>query len=137
MKLQYARRISVAALLLAASLAGCGGVVDDSVPISGSVTLDGAPLPSGTITFLPSDGVGPSAGAQIAEGKYETRAVPGPKQVTIVAQREKAGGTAAPNPHAGPPTEQYLPAKYNTRTELKADVPAEGSETVDFALTSK
>jgi hypothetical protein len=137
MKFQFSRRLSLPALLLTATFVGCGDVEDDSVPISGNVTLDGAPLPSGTITFLPTDGIGPSAGAQITEGQYETNVVPGSKQVTIVAQREKAGASAPANSHAGPVKEQYLPSKYNTSTELKADIPNEGSETIDFALTAK
>ena len=137
MKFTYSRWLGMPALLLAATLVGCGDASDNSVPVSGNVTLDGAPLPSGTLTLTPTDGVGPSAGAQITDGHYETKAVPGPKQVTIIAQREKAGGTAAANPHAGPATEQYLPAKYNTATELKTDVPTDGSDQVNFDLTSK
>jgi hypothetical protein len=130
-----------APILFAAALAmlaaGCGDADDDSVPISGTVTFDGAPLPSGSITFLPSDGQGPTAGASITQGHYETRAVPGPKQDTITALREAKGSKAAADPHAGPPTEQYLPAKYNSSTELKTDVPESGSDKIDFTLTAK
>jgi hypothetical protein len=130
-------RFLVPALLCAATFAGCGDAADESVPVSGTVTFDGAPLPSGSITLLPSDGVGSSAGAEITDGKYETKALPGPKQVTITANREKAGGNAKADPHAGPPTEQYLPAKYNSATELKADIPADGSDKINFELQSK
>jgi hypothetical protein len=136
MKLQHARWIGLPALILAATLVGCGDAADDSVPISGNVTFDGAPLPTGTITFLPTDGEGPSAGAEITDGHYETTAWPGSKQVTITARREKAGAKSA-DPHAGPPTEQDLPKKYNTATELKADVPADGSDKINFDLQSK
>lgn len=131
-------KLTLCGLFLFAATVGCGGPSDDAtVPIAGNVTLDGTPLPDGVITLLPSDGKGPTAGAPIKEGRYETRAEPGPKSVTIVAQRPAAGGKAPADPHAGPATEQYIPAKYNSKTTLTADVPDAGSETLDFQLESK
>lgn len=123
-----------AALIFAAG--GCSSADDPGVPVSGQVTLDGQPLPGGTIDFLPTDGQGASAGAQIVDGAYEAHVPPGAKQVTIVAQREDTDGKASADPHAGPRMEQYLPARYNSRTELKAEIPEGGADGISFELTS-
>lgn len=123
----------LAAVLTVAS--GCSSTEDPAVTVSGKVTFDGKPLPSGTINFVPADGQGASAGAQITEGTYEANVTPGSKTVMIVAQREIPGKASA-DPHAGPPMEQYLPAAYNSRTKLTADIPAAGSDAINFELTS-
>jgi hypothetical protein len=69
--------------LLAALAAGCGR---PSANLSGEVTYDGRPVESGTITFLPADGKGPTAGATVTDGRYAVRrVVPGPKTVTVRA----------------------------------------------------
>lgn len=128
--------LGLAAVLSVATISGCGSAEDPTVPVSGNVTLDGQPLPSGRITFLPSDGKGAVAGAEVATGKYEARVTPGPKQVTVTAQREAAAGKKPVDPHAGPSQQQYLPARYNTKTELKTDVSVEGSDAIDFPLES-
>ena len=44
-------------------LGGCGG--DGLVEVCGNVTFDGKPVEQGTISFLPVDGEGPTAGALI------------------------------------------------------------------------
>ena len=61
--------IGASALLLAA---GCGGGEDwQSAEVTGTVTLDGRPIPEGHITFLPSgDTRGPSATTTITDGRY-------------------------------------------------------------------
>lgn len=128
------RSVGILALFVV-GLAGCGSSVEDpSVPIAGKVTLNGDPLPEGNITFFPADGQGATAGAPIKDGVYETRIAPGPKTVRITAQREDPN--TPPDPRGGPAMRQYLPAKYNSRTTLKTDVPAEGSSTINFELAT-
>jgi hypothetical protein len=104
------------------------------------VTLDGVPLKSGQIRFVPVDGQSSTAGAAITDGKYQAKVPVGEKSVEITSEKEgparKMYGEA---PAGSPPTgagRELIPAKYNARTELKIDVKA-GDEQHDFDLTSK
>jgi hypothetical protein len=135
-------------LLLLVFAAGCGG--GDALPrerVSGKVTLDGKPLPTGSIQFLPEGGGDArnpalSAGATINEGDYDiprqSGLLPGNYKVTISAA---AGGAAAPaNEAPGPaqaPAQDIVPEKYNKDSTLTAEVKAGGENTFNFDLTSK
>lgn len=62
-------------------LAGCGGRGGDAGPprytLSGSVTFEGKPVPTGYISFVPDaakGNTGPGAGATISNGKFATEA---------------------------------------------------------------
>ena len=143
----YASRLSSGCALLFVFLAtGCGS--SDGVPrgaVSGKVTLDGKPVPQGTISFVPVDAsAGPSAGATIVDGAYAIDEQGGPvigkNRVQITAPR-KTGKKfpAVPPAPAGSmieETEESVPAKYNTDSELERDIKA-GENTLDFELTSK
>src|SRR5690349_18217501 len=81
---------------------GFVGCSDGRVEISGQVTMAGKPLERGTISFLPLDGKGNSAGAKIEDGTYQSKDVlPGKKRVEITAvgktgKRISAGPMMAP-----------------------------------------
>ena len=139
----------VAAVATAAALAaGCGGSDGPSrIPISGTVTVDGAPLPAGTVTLVPVDDTpgGKVAGA-IADGQYavppSVGPVPGTYRVEIVAEspdEPPAGVELSPDELArlksNPPSRpQPLPTIYNIASTLRRELPAEGDR-LDFALT--
>jgi hypothetical protein len=146
------------ALISVLTCPGCGG--DDGIPreaISGAVTLDGKPLESGTIRFMPTDPGAPptAADAEIAGGKYSISAskglAPGPYLVAIssmvpgedpAAKKRPAGrpedsGTGAPDAPVEPPTHDQIPRKYNIGSTLKADVVKGKANAFDFPLTSK
>ncbi len=83
---------------------GCGGMYDSTV--SGVVTLSGAPVPRGTVKFLPTS-AGPSAYGTIAsDGRYEVttgreEGLPsGSYTVTVVANEPSTPNTNS----ALPPT---------------------------------
>ena len=85
--------LSVACLLLLA-LPGCGGSGLDTVPVTGRVTYQGAPLASGTITFAPEEPkVGRAAWGYLdAEGQYSLTtvrmndgALPGNYRVAVIS----------------------------------------------------
>lgn len=64
----------VSAVLVAALLAGCGG--EKSFHLSGTVTYQGKPVPTGQIVFEPDASAGnkgPAAFAKIKDGHYDTR----------------------------------------------------------------
>jgi hypothetical protein len=123
---------------------GCG-MGDKRAAISGKVTLDGAAIESGSITFQPSEGTqSPSAGTAITQGSYQIpRAqgpLPGVYRVEITAQRKTGNKIAAGSP-APPGTlvdevVEVVPARYNAQSTLRSEV-RPGNNPLDFNLTSK
>jgi hypothetical protein len=67
-------------VLLAVSAAGCGGGDGlGRVAVSGSVTLNGEPVPNGVVRFKPAAGTeGPMANTMITDGQYEIPQDQGP-----------------------------------------------------------
>jgi hypothetical protein len=57
-------------LLFLTLVVGCGNSSIDRVPVSGEVLIDGRPLGSGTIQFVPEEGR-PSSAAIQADGHFE------------------------------------------------------------------
>ena len=131
----------IAFLLLALSvcfvLSGCGGP-DNRAKVSGTVTLNGEPLATGSISFVPAEGnTGPSSGGAIADGKYS---VPGDKGVAIGKNRvsiksSKKTGRKINIGRDGLEDEwvQAIPAKYNKQSEIVRDIQP-GSNRLDFNL---
>ncbi|HCO25588.1 MAG: hypothetical protein CME31_22015 [Gimesia sp.] len=124
------------------SLVGCGGASDAPVtyPVSGNVTLDGEPLTEGDIIFRDASGKAASAAGKIENGAYSLTATAGKKSVVITATKEIPGKTVvggAPDEPPVPAVEQYLPAEYNEKTTLEADVSDSGSNEFSFELKSK
>ncbi|MGZ0168146.1 MAG: hypothetical protein ACKVHE_01165 [Planctomycetales bacterium] len=133
------QRISYIALSLCiATLVGCGGVDDApaTVTVTGEVTFDGKPLPTGEIIFRPADGNGRVDAAAIKDGKYSLECTLGGRAVTITALREVLGVVAQEleTGEAGGEVEQYIPEAYNDRTTLTADVTESGDNTFNFPL---
>lgn len=129
-------------LTVLAPLAGCGKA-SDRVLVSGKVTYLGEPVANGEIRFDAIGGTTQPAGASIRDGQYQAvgkGGVPvGKHRVSITAFRPNANAPAAPS-GAGPmggggvPI-QYLPAKYNTNSELTVTLePGETKKTLDFDL---
>ncbi len=153
-------------MLLTVCCFGCsgGGADIDLGAVSGVVTMDGSPLADAIVVFVPTEG-NPSTGRTDANGNYELAhlgdskgAVLGSHKVRIItgkpvtsdidgdADITKSGNTGPAdtagsaidglkNPSAKGAKEP-IPAKYNTKTELTADVKA-GENTFDFKLDSK
>lgn len=143
------------AMVCALSL-GCGGdsidyEVEGLVPVTGTVKLDGQPVPSAMVMFAPT-GEGAASttasGTTDATGKYELvtgeegqkGAKPGMYRV-IISQYAKDGQPIAPNPEKSPMdlmvegAKEQLPASYSdmAASRLQREVPASGG-TIDFDL---
>ncbi|WP_020470733.1 hypothetical protein [Zavarzinella formosa] len=120
-------------LLLASFLvSGCEDKAKVPQPVTGEVQLDGKALPTGMIYFQPSDG-GPPVTSPIEEGRYQLKATPGEYRVEIRSFKERI-------PYPGPPHDKminFLPAKYNSTSELKATVKPEPGNEVSFKLDMK
>ncbi|PQO35474.1 hypothetical protein C5Y97_14040 [Blastopirellula marina] len=123
--------LSLLPALLLAAMVGCGG--DGKSEVHGVATWNGQPIEKGYLELAPVDGAGQFASAEIADGKFTLRTIPGMRQVKVTAER-KIGETAPteriPNPE--PIMFQYLPAKYNSQSEWKIDIKAGEDLTLDM-----
>ena len=111
------------------TLAGCGGGNTGRVAFRGMVTRDGAPVPSGLVSFQPAAGIkGPAANAEIADGEYRFSNLDGPAPgphrvlVNVAVSGNKAAGAAR----------QVEP----TRWEFDVNVQETGDFSADFELES-
>ena len=132
-------------VVLSLAVAGCEGQAGpERASVAGKVTFDGAPLENGTIELRPAEGVdGVSAGAAILNGQYNIPSDKGPflgkHQVIIFAMRETGKMVPAGGPAGDamvPESEQYIPAKYNSTTELSIEIQS-GENQQDFELTAE
>lgn len=120
--------------LLAALLAGftAGCQTDPFTEVTGTVTMDGAPLAEGEIIFIaPDNSATPSAGP-IKDGRFQFRATAGAKKVQVNATRDTGRVS-----EGAPVRESIVPERYNTKTELTADVKPKVPNEFKFELTSK
>jgi hypothetical protein len=136
------RRLPVLAALALLS-AGCGSQPYRTARVSGRVTLNGSPLADAAVTFQPvpvkGDSPGPgSGGVTDAEGRY-TLTVVGKTTRGAVVGKHKVRITMFQKDDSAddrPKRVKRLPAKYNAKTELECEVPAGGTDSADFKLTT-
>jgi hypothetical protein len=134
--------MAVSWILLVLTISGCGFDAGRQ-GLQGTVTLDGKPLPQGTIRFIPTGGTGgPSAGGEVTDGEFEIESskgvLPGSFRVEITASRKT--GRKVRDRATGEMTEmfaQHLPPRYNVNSELTAEVKSGGSDPFEFALHSR
>ena len=134
---------SAIAAALVFSLGGCG-MGSGGTEMTGTVTFDGKPIEMGQIVFEPQ-GPGRMAVAPVRDGRYQINATQAPTTgvylVRITAERltDKQGVTESRSLEDQIQTEeyeQYLPAKYNSQSELNIELTDSSGNTHDFALTS-
>ena len=142
--------VATAMAVAIAGLAGCGNSSDrpELGQVTGTITLDGEPLRGIAVVFYPENGR-PARGKTNDEGKYELTYIRetkgtklGPNRVEVAPDEEgeedaeeSADGEAPAKPKAGPGAKPKIPARYNTKTELKVDVKP-GENVFDFQLKS-
>lgn len=117
------------------SLVGCG---DGKATVNGKVTFDGTPVSDGAVTFIKEDDKS-REGAVIKDGSFKVRMPPGKYRVEVSAQKQT--GKRVQKGFDGKDEEiilreEYIPERYNTKSELMKDV-ASGSSSMELALTSK
>jgi hypothetical protein len=126
-------------ICLGVSVAGCSQPVADC-PISGSVTLDGQPLPTGTLTLVPNHGGSGIPPIAIERGQFASapphHPTPGSYRVEIVCY-EPTGRTVADPDIPGAKvveTKQIIPDGYNRRSTLMLDLPNETATNLQYQL---
>ncbi len=127
-------------LLAVACCGGCGNRGPERVIVSGTVSFNGKPLSQGFIRFVPFPAnPGPTTAAVITEGKYKADArggVPvGTHNVRIEAYRKVSAANTMLVPGVANASredhrQQWLPARFNTNTNLQFTV-----ETGSSAMT--
>lgn len=123
-------------------LAGCARGPADRLPFAGRVTFAGAPLDGGVIELVSADGARQSGG-RISKGEFSvpaTRGLPaGTHVVRITAVEETAAAPAGPpGPEAAKHVaKERIPADYNLKTGLTAEIRTAGPNRFDFDLEEK
>lgn len=127
---------------------GCSDGKISTVPVSGVVTLDGAPLGDCTVTFLPQAksknslvAGAPSAAKTDPNGRFVLGTNDG-RQGAVVATHvvrirpAEGGDIENPDDPGGSPNTLVLP-KNAMDGSLEFTVPEGGTDTADFALSTK
>jgi hypothetical protein len=115
---------SVLFVAVCCALAGCSGKTVKSGKVTGDVSLDGQPLKSGVIHFLPADGKSATTDAMIVDGKYAVEMPPGDKRISISAPKVMGKRKAYDTPDSPmlDIVQELLPARYNTQSDLTLTV---------------
>jgi hypothetical protein len=131
-------------------LIGCSSDVGDDKPrepVSGTVLMDGQPLPKGVILFAPASGAGEasaSATGTIENGEFSIPRTQGPvpgKYKVLISHTDQTEGHVKielkklGKKAAGP--KETIPAKYNSQTTLLHEVKKGGDSGLKFELQSK
>jgi hypothetical protein len=138
------------AAIIGLAICGCGRASSapkiQTLPIKGTVTLDGKPLPGANVVFMAADPPVAFVGTTKGDGTYELQGaegragnIQGDYKVTISRMVKPDGSELAPGEMpAIVGAVEKLPPKYSrlNSTILTKPVPAEGG-TFDFALESK
>ena len=132
---------TAAPVLLASTLslavAGCGdsGPEYPHAKLSGAVSLDGAPVETGRVTFMPTGGAaGQPVSADIAAGRYDARDVPVGEMTVTFSITQGTGqmiteGDRAPYPEIV----SIVPSRYAQGIPLQVTA---NNSAQDFALTT-
>ena len=130
------------ALVATSAASGCGESGPARRAVAGSITLDGKPLPSGTVVFAPLDGA-TAAVAEVSDGTYRLAPARGlaPGRYQVEVRAEAPTGKRVPHPDLPGETieevRNLIPPQFNARTELAVEVKPDADNTFDFALTSR
>jgi hypothetical protein len=123
--------------IIVCSLAGCSHDDGKHGTVSGMVTLDGQPLPAGSIHFTPADGHTSPAEGAIADGNYSVVTGVGESRVSISSSKV-VGKRKMYNTPDSPTVDnviELLPAQYNTQSTLTLKV-VPGSQQQPYDLKS-
>ncbi len=120
-----------------------GGCGSKPLHVEGNVTFDGKPLSEGAISFEPASGPGRDFGGVIKDGKYQIASPPGMTGGPMVVRIRGAikTGKQIPAGSPAPPGTMVdevfpIPARYNDKSTLKADLQPGKNNQCNFELHS-
>ena len=121
--------------LLVVALTGCEDTGKVGY-VSGTVKLDGTPLPDAFVTFQPRSG-SPAMGVTDANGYYSLKLTADQTGVEVGEHQVSISTFWIDTADDGTKTRraEKVPAKYNEESELVQKVDP-GSQTIDFELSS-
>ncbi len=137
---------AASALALSALLClGCGSSDPlNRKAIKGKVTVDGLPVPNGSVSFEPLKAGGVSSGAVITDGSYtltrEFGLPPGTYRVSITGDDGTNFGVSPgklPGDEIMPERKQLVPASWNSESKQQVEVKNEGPFVFDFPISTK
>jgi hypothetical protein len=151
-------------LLVTCALVGCGSDLPKTVPVTGTVTLDGKPLEGATVNLISDEGSLAAGGVTDESGNFSLRTTVGDKMVDgakvgthkvavtktsssgpaiemDIEERKKMMEQMTTNPAitSDVKVQDLVPAKYKNplQSGLVANVTQEGPNQITLELTSK
>jgi hypothetical protein len=126
------RCVSVLATAIVLFAVGCGESGPKTYWVTGAVTLNHKSLADGDVIFYPKNKTKSAAMGKINQGVFRFQVVAGEHRVVIQASRPsptRKGATGRPA------YDSIIPDRYNTHTQLTAQVHPDGDNRFDFSLT--
>ena len=128
------------ACLTAALVTTAGCEKDSGCRVSGTVTLDGAPLPDGVAMFLPdkSDPRLRTVSAVVTNGEFTAHLLPGKYRVAFTSD-QPSGRKIEADLGTGVMIDEYvqvIPRKFNADTQLEVEIAGDRDD-LEFTLTRK
>lgn len=135
------RLTAAGAMLLFAGFGCADEELVHEVQVTGNITIDGKPIPKGSISFLAVDRKTPAGGGVIKDGKYIAFVPPGEKIVMVQGNKlvgQEREFADKPDSAMRDVYERITPAGYNAQnvTPLTATIEDEPEQQVDFELKS-
>jgi len=127
------------AVLAACAVTGCDSASKKKVTVRGKVTWQNKPAAGGLIRFVPSEGKGSAADAEIKDdGQYEVSVAPGSYKIEITWNKmtettEREYGTAGELKKKSDP---QIPSKYNVESKMVKEIENKDTE-INFDLPGK
>jgi hypothetical protein len=121
---------------------GCGEPAARPVPVEGTVTFEGRPVADGEVYFK-TPGLVPEV-LPIRDGRFEGAVLPGHQRVEVYSYQIHAAparpadqAPAGAGDETAPGRVNVMPARFNERSELSAEVTTGGPNRFVFDLTTR
>lgn len=130
--------------MICLTLVGCGGAPGDQPDlgtVTGTVTMNGKPLPGVMVVFSPESGRS-SMGLTNDAGEYELEYVGDTKGAKVgqhkisITTAQTDSSEESGEEESGAPTKETIPPTYNTRTTLSEEVKP-GENIINFTLSTE
>lgn len=129
--------------VLTTTAVGCGDP-HGRQPVSGRISLNGAPVDLGDISFTPLEGGAFGGGAMFVNGNYEipkAEGLPPGKYLVRISSSAVEQKGAVELGFAAPPgavtARELIPTEYNTKSDKTVEVTSSGPNQFNFDIVKK